>query len=95
MPKKPALELDGYIKLDLQNVPGYDTWIAYESSGDVKEVVIPFNESVTEQGEPLTAGLLYENTTNSLYSTFVTDPRTIDDEVFLHTFRLSYLQCSR
>jgi hypothetical protein len=79
---KPALELDGFIKLDLKNIPGYDTWIAYSSSAEAEEVAIPFDESVTEAGEPLTAGLHFENTTNSLYATFVTDKRTLDDEDF-------------
>jgi hypothetical protein len=79
---KPALELDGFVKLDLENVPGYDYWIQYKSSADVQEIIIPFDESVMENGDPLVAGLHYENSTFDLYSTFVTDKRTPGDEDF-------------
>jgi len=79
---KPALELDGYIKLDLERPENYDTWIAYQSSADVQEVIIPFDESITEDGRRLIAGLYFDVSTNSLYSTFITQRNSPDDDEF-------------
>lgn len=79
---KPALSLDGYIQLDLQNIPNYDTWIKYQNDGSAKEVVFNFNEAVTELGNPLQAGLHFDNITNELYATFVTEKRASDDTDF-------------
>ncbi len=78
---KEVLDLDGAVKLDLQNIENYDTWIQYESAADVQEVIIPFNESVTENGDPLTAGVHFDQD-YSLYGTFITDRRSPDDEDF-------------
>jgi hypothetical protein len=79
---KPALSLDGYIQLDLKNIPNYDTWIKYENDGSAKEVVFDFNEAVTEMGNPLQAGLHFDNITNELYATFITEKRAAEDEDF-------------
>ncbi|WKN33164.1 hypothetical protein PZB74_07385 [Porifericola rhodea] len=76
---KEALELDGEVKLDYKLKPDYDTWIAYASDAGQKKLVFNFNESLTIDGEPLTAGLHFSSTDNSLYSTFVMDRRSPDD----------------
>lgn len=76
---KEALELDGEVKLDFKRVPDYNTWIAYASDAGQKKLVFNFNESLTSQGEPLTAGLHISSKDNSLYSTFVMDRRSPDD----------------
>ena len=88
---KPALELDGYIKLDLKNIPYYDTWIAYQSSGEAQEVIIDFDNSFTEEGEPLTAGLHLEAGTNRLYATFIFDKYSPeDDDLFIPSGQLRH-----
>lgn len=88
---KQALELDGFVKLNLENRPGYDTWIKYKSDAEQQEVVFDFNNSFTEKGEVLHAGLHFESGTNSLYSTFANDKRTpADIDFFKPTGLLSY-----
>jgi len=79
---KPALELQGYIQPDLRDIPNYDTWIAYTSDGSAKEVVIDFDNSVTEMGEPLQAGIHFDNVNNQLYATFINEKRDFSDTDF-------------
>ncbi|SMG42931.1 hypothetical protein SAMN05661096_02952 [Marivirga sericea] len=79
---KPALELQGYIQPDLQDIPNYDTWIGYKSDGSAKEVVIDFGNSTTEMGEPLQAGIHFDNANNQLYATFMNEKRDFSDEDF-------------
>ncbi|WPP48083.1 hypothetical protein [Catalinimonas niigatensis] len=76
---KEALELDGEVKLDFKRLPDYNTWIAYASDAGQKQLVFNFNEALTSQGEPLTAGLHISSKDNSLYSTFVMDRKSPDD----------------
>lgn len=78
---KPAMQLDGYVKLDL-NRPGYDTWITHSSSGDQKQVMIDFDKETTEEGRRLEAGLHFSAGDNSLYATFIEQKFTPDDEDF-------------
>ena len=78
---KPAMDIDGYIKLDLDR-PGYDTWIAHRSSGDQSEVVINYDNSITEEGRRLEAGINISAVDNSLYSTFIEQKYTPDDDEF-------------
>lgn len=88
---KPALELDGFVKLDLKSIPDYDTWIKYNSSGDQREIQFNVQESVTEDGSPLVAGIYYDNETNELYPTFVTQKRAATDfALFQPSGLLSY-----
>ncbi|HET8859800.1 hypothetical protein [Marivirga sp.] len=79
---KPALELKGYIQPDLRDIPNYDTWISYSSDGSAKEVVIDFDNSTTEMGEPLQAGLHFDNVNNELYATFINEKRDFSDVDF-------------
>lgn len=79
---KPALQLQGYIQPDLNDIPNYDTWIAYNSDGSAKEVVIDFDNSTTEMGEPLQAGIHIDNSSNQLYATFMNEKRDYTDADF-------------
>ena len=77
------LELDGFVKLDFEKIPDYNTWIKYFSSdAERQEVQFDFKSAETERGEPLTAGLHFHNQSNSLYATFVTDRLTPGDTDF-------------
>ena len=79
---KPALELDGFVKLDLKSIPDYDTWIQYSSQAEQQEVVFKFDESVTSNGKLLSAGLHFDFNDFNLYSTFCYDKRDEQDEDF-------------
>jgi len=79
---KPALELDGFVKLDLKSIPDYDTWIKYSSSAEQEQVVFKFDESLTSQGKLLSAGLHFKYQDFSLYSTFCYDKEDEQDEDF-------------
>ncbi len=80
--RKPALELDGFVKLDLKKVPGYDTWIYYASDAEQQEVILDFDNGQTEFGGKLIAGLHFDYEDYSLYSTFINDKHEIGDEDF-------------
>jgi hypothetical protein len=88
---RPALELDGFVKLDLKSIPDYNTWIKYQNNGDQREIEFNFEESVTENGSPLVAGIYYDNKTNELYPAFVTQKRAAGDHgLFQPAGLLSY-----
>jgi hypothetical protein len=88
---KPALQLDGFVKLDLKNIPGYNTWIKYNSTGDQREIAFNFDNSVMEDGSPLVAGIYYDSKTNELYPSFVTPKRAASDQsLFVPAGKLSY-----
>ncbi|TRX62688.1 hypothetical protein FNH22_00920 [Fulvivirga sp. M361] len=78
---QPAMELSGYVKLDLDE-PGYNTWINHSSSADQQEVMIDYDNSTTEDGRRLEAGLHFAAGDNSLYHSFITEKFTPDDEDF-------------
>lgn len=78
---RPALQLRGYVKMDLKKIKNYDTWIRYEQSGDEKEVYLDFDNAITEQGRKVEAGLHFADD-NSLYITFVFDKKNPDDDDF-------------
>ncbi len=80
---KPALQLKGFVKLDLKKIKNYDTWIVYNQSGDEKEIYLDFDQAVTEGGRKAEAGLHFA-ADNSLYITFVSDKKDeSDDDFFL------------
>lgn len=80
---RPALQLKGFVKLDLKKIKNYDTWIRYDQSGDEKQIFLDFDHSITESGRKVEAGLHYA-TDNSLYITFVSDKKDEgDDDFFL------------
>lgn len=78
---KPSMQLDGYVKLDLDR-PGYNTWIQHQSTGDEKQVVINYERSLTEDGRKLNAGIFYSAGDNGLYALFIDETLTPDDEQF-------------
>ncbi|MEQ8423752.1 MAG: hypothetical protein RIA63_03515, partial [Cyclobacteriaceae bacterium] len=78
---RPALQLKGSVKLDLKKIKNYDTWIAYDQSGDEKDVFIDFDRAITEEGRKVEAGLHFSGD-NSLYITFVFDKKNPDDDDF-------------
>jgi len=78
---KPALQLKGFVKLDLKKIKNYNTWLTYEQSGDEKDVYLDFNNAITEAGGKAEAGLHYASD-NSLYITFVSDKKNSEDEDF-------------
>jgi hypothetical protein len=48
---RPALQLSGYVKLDIKKIKNYNTWIKYEQTGDETDVLIDFNNALTEEGK--------------------------------------------
>ncbi len=78
---KPALQLKGFVRLDLKKIKNYSTWLVYEQSGDEKDVYLNFDQALTEDGRKAEAGLHYA-TDNSLYITFVFDKKNSEDEDF-------------
>ncbi len=78
---RPALQLRGFIKLDLKKIKNYNTWLKYEQSGDEKDVYMDFNNSITEEGRKAEAGLHFA-ADNSLYITFVYDKKQPEDDDF-------------
>lgn len=78
---RPALQLKGFIKLDLKKLKNYNTWLAYNQSGDEKEIYLDFDKTVTDEGKKAQAGLHFAQD-NSLYITFVFDKKDENDEDF-------------
>lgn len=79
---RPALQLTGYVKLDIKNIKNYNTWIKYDQTGDETEVLIDFAKAVDEEDEPVNAGLHFSNVDNELYITFLNEKRSEDDDDF-------------
>ena len=79
---RPALQLSGYVKLDIKKIKDYNTWIKYDQTGDETDVVIDFATAVTEEGRSVNAGLHVGNNDNELYITFLNDKKSDDDEDF-------------
>lgn len=79
---RPALELSGYVKLDIKKIKNYNTWIRYNQTGDETDVLIDFKNAVTEDGRRASAGLHFGSGDNDLYITFLNDKKTEDDDDF-------------
>lgn len=78
---RPALQLAGFVKLDIKKIKNYNTWIEYTQTGDETDVHIDFDNAVTEDGKKINAGLHF-STDNDLYITFVNDKKSEEDEDF-------------
>ena len=78
---RPALQLNGYVKLDIKKIKNYNTWIQYTQTGDETDVHIDFDNAVTEGGNRLNAGLHFSSA-NELYITFINDKKMEEDENF-------------
>ena len=93
---RPALQLSGYVKLDIKKIKNYDTWIAYEQTGDETDVLIDFNSAVTEGGKRVNAGLHVGSGDNDLYITFLNDKKSeYDEDFFVPQGKLYYDTASR
>jgi hypothetical protein len=79
---RPALELDGLVKLDIKKIKNYNTWIAYKQSGEETGVYIDFDNAITENGTKVDAGLHFDSKDNGLYISFLSDKRQDEDEDF-------------
>jgi hypothetical protein len=87
---KPALQLKGFVKLDLKKIKDYKTWLLYTQSGDEKEIYLDFDNAITEEGRKPDAGLHFAED-NDLYITFVFDKKDpADDDFFLPAGSLFY-----
>lgn len=88
---RPALQLTGFVKLDIKKIKGYNTWIKYTQTGDETDVFIDFDNAVTEEEKKVNAGLQFSTADNELYITFLNDKRSEDDEPFFEpTGKLYY-----
>lgn len=88
---RPALQLDGYIKLDIRKIPNYNAWIKYSQSGEETDVAIDFQNAITEDGRKATAGLHFNGTDHELYISFLNDKKAYeDDDFFTPEGRLFY-----
>jgi hypothetical protein len=87
---KPALQLDGYVKLDLKNIGERNPWIEYSQTGDETEVLVDFDNAINEDGRKVEAGLHFASD-NRLYISFLNDKRSEDDDdLFIPSGTLHY-----
>ncbi len=86
---KPALELDGLVKLDLSD-PNYDHWVRFKRVEGEKDVALPFDNAVLESGEIVRSGI-HMDVRDELYTTFV-EPKAngSDLDFFLASGVLTY-----
>ena len=80
---KPALQLKGFVKLDIKKIKNYNTWIQYEQTGDESDVSINFDNAVTEEGKRVDAGLHFTSASNELYISFLNDKNDEDEDFFI------------
>jgi hypothetical protein len=92
---KPALQLTGFVKLNLKKIKNYNAWIQYSQSGDEPEVLINFDNALTEDGKKVDAGLHFSTLENDLYITFLNDKGEDDDDFFVPSGTLYYDTASR
>jgi hypothetical protein len=86
---RPALQLTGFVKLDIKRIENYNSWITYSQTGDETDVLIDFATATTEDGSNLTAGL-HIGTDNDLYFTFLNNKRSEEDENFFEPDGMLY-----
>ncbi|HYI78366.1 MAG TPA: hypothetical protein VEW65_12165, partial [Chryseolinea sp.] len=87
---RPALQLTGFVKLDIKNIENYNSWITYSQTGDETDVLIDFNTATTETGTDVNAGLHVGSADNDLYFTFLNNKRQDDDEDFFQPEGMLY-----
>ncbi len=86
---KPALEMEGFIKLDLQSFPDNKAWIEYKTDGELAGIQIDLEKSVTEFGTPVSAGLHFG--LSNMYGTFVSDKKDqFDHDLFKPKGQMSF-----
>lgn len=87
---RPALQLTGAVKLDIKNIKNYNTWIRYEQSGEETEVLIDFDNALTEDGRKVGAGLHISAVDNNLYISFLNEKNDQDEDFFIPSGILYY-----
>jgi hypothetical protein len=87
---RPALQLTGAIRLDIKNIKNYNTWIRYTQTGEETEVLIDFDNALTEDGRKVDAGLHLSALDNSLYISFLNDKNEQDEDFFVPSGTLYY-----
>jgi hypothetical protein len=87
---KPALQLTGYIKLDIKRIKNYNAWIQYKQSGDEPMVMVEFDNAVTDAGKRVDAGLHFTANENNLYISFLNEKNDEDDDFFIPSGSLFY-----
>jgi hypothetical protein len=79
---RPALQLTGFVKLAIKNIPDYDAWLRYSQTGDETEVQLDFDNAITEDGRRATAGIHFSTLDSDLYITLINDKKAIEDDDF-------------
>ncbi|MCV9388415.1 hypothetical protein [Reichenbachiella ulvae] len=77
-----SLAKKGFVSLDMESQGRYDYWISYETPGDTADVELKIEDSRTEQGEDVTAGLLIDETTSDIYMAIGRPRNNLEDEYF-------------
>ncbi|MEO9482783.1 MAG: hypothetical protein ABJG47_05030 [Ekhidna sp.] len=86
---KPALELGGYVKLDMSD-PAYDYWVQFNRKEGERDVSLPFDNALLESGEVVRSGI-HMNVRDELYTTFVESKANSSDlDFFLAKGNLTY-----
>lgn len=89
---KPNLEFEGQIKLDLKKNKNAG-WVNYKTDGESKEFVINVSKATDGEGQPLVSGLLIEDGSNKLYSSFLGPKHNPEDKpLFLASGILNYVE---
>lgn len=78
---KPALELDGTVKLVLSD-PAYDKWVLFKREAGVETLEVPINGNATfDDGSIVVAGI-HKNLRDDLYFTFIDGKQASEDQDF-------------
>lgn len=94
--RKKALELEGFVKLDLSSNSDYDIWVKYSSNDEeVQDVMFDFNTAVTADGEKLDAGIFYESMSRDMYSVFAGNKKLVSDDELFRADGLLYYDIDR
>jgi hypothetical protein len=87
---RPALQLTGFVKLDIKGIENYNSWITFSQTGDETDVLIDFNTATTENGDDVNAGFHVSSADNDLYFTFLNNKKSEDDEDFFQPNGMLY-----
>jgi hypothetical protein len=77
---RKALELDGAVRLNFEKLKERNVWIEYASNDSIQEVIVDFDNTKTEGGDALNAGLHFNR--GDIYLSFITEKRGMDDDDF-------------
>ena len=80
---KKNLDLDGYVKLNLEGMEESSEWIKYERHDTLDEVRIPINQD-SEDNENNFTGIVYSRGHRKLYPVFVGKKKSDGDFVIFH-----------